>query len=270
MRFARNRIRRDVLPLLERGAPGITRRIAALAAHAASEESAWRDIIEQVSSDVLSARLEGGFALARERLLAYHPHIRARVMRHLVHRLGGRLDRAATRALLAFAATGASGSGIELPGRLRFDRDLDRLLLHRPAASTRVDSSAEIVAPAPGAGTVVAAGARYTVTWALAGGTFEARADGQVARFDPSSLRFPLTMRGWRAGDRIRLVYGSKKLKKLFLERRVSRARRARTPVLTDATGQVVWVVGHAQGAGTEARPDTDSLEVAVVDGDAE
>src|SRR5688572_8979123 len=114
VRYARNRVRRDVLPLLERIAPGITRRIAALASDAAAEEHAWHDVISDVVQDVVIASHDAGFALARDRVLAYHPHVRARVMRHLMRRLGGRANRAATRSLLAFAASGASGSGIVL------------------------------------------------------------------------------------------------------------------------------------------------------------
>jgi tRNA(Ile)-lysidine synthase len=270
VRYARNRIRHDVLPLLERNAPGITRRIAALAADAGAAERASQAVIADVVQDVVIARHDAGFALARDRVLAYHPHVRARVMRHLVQRLGGRPDRAATRSLLAFAASGASGTGIELPGRLRLDRELDQLLLHRPdGAPARPDAPLPIPGTGPGQGELVAGGRRYAVRWGLAS-TQETGAQGAAARFDPSSLRFPLTLRAWRAGDRIRLGYGSKKLKKLFLERRVARARRARTPVLTDEGGQVLWVTGYAQAAGTEAGPGADPFEIVVVDVDTE
>ena len=270
VRYARNRIRRDVLPLLERSAPGIMRRIAALAADAAVEERAWQNAVEEVVRDVVIASHDAGFALARDRVLSYHPHVRARVMRHLMHRLGARPDRAATRSLLAFAASGASGSGIVLPGRLRLDRELDQLVLHRPDGTpARPDASLRIPAPGTGHGGLTAGGQRFEVRWGPAG-TRETDADSRTARFDPSSLRFPLTLRAWRAGDRIRLGYGSKKLKKLFLERRLARARRACTPVLTDADGQVLWVIRHAQAAGTEAGTAPDPFEITVVDVDTE
>ncbi|HUF51198.1 MAG TPA: tRNA lysidine(34) synthetase TilS, partial [Longimicrobiales bacterium] len=283
MRYARNRIRRDVLPALERVAPGSTRRIAQLAADAAREEAAWHHVIESVVRDVVVAPQDTGFTLARERLLAYHPHIRARVMRHLLHGLGGRADRALTRLVLQFITTGSSGSGISLPAGIRLERELDCLRLHRAAAQAMApDRPLVIDAPGAGSGELVTAGRRCAVYWAARTAAAPANAGvapplpatvregdrGETGRFDPSSLRFPLTLRAWRAGDRIRLAYGSKKLKKLFLERRLARARRARTPVLTDEAGRVVWVVGQAQADGT-AWGGGDLFEIRVVDVDA-
>jgi tRNA(Ile)-lysidine synthetase-like protein len=40
------------------------------------------------------------------------------------------------------------------------------------------------------------------------------------------------------------LEYGTKKVKKLLLEARVSARERGRTPLLVDADGAVLWVVG--------------------------
>ena len=59
-------------------------------------------------------------------------------------------------------------------------------------------------------------------------------------------LEFPLTLRAWEPGDKIRLAYGSKKLKKLFGEAKLSVEDRARTPVLVDVSGTVLWVAGFA------------------------
>jgi tRNA(Ile)-lysidine synthase len=74
-------------------------------------------------------------------------------------------------------------------------------------------------------------------------------------------------LRGWLPGDRIRLAYGSKKLKKLFLEQRVGRAARARAAVLCDAGGDVLWVVGVARSCA--ALPVGDQVfTITVLDGE--
>ncbi|MBR9988313.1 MAG: tRNA lysidine(34) synthetase TilS, partial [Gemmatimonadetes bacterium] len=88
------------------------------------------------------------------------------------------------------------------------------------------------------------------------------------ASFDPSLLRFPLVLRGWQAGDRIRFVYGSKKLKRLFQERRVGRGRRASLPVLADSDGAVLWVVGVARSSAAPVDAAGSALEITVMDGD--
>jgi tRNA(Ile)-lysidine synthase len=278
LRYARNRIRHVVLPSLEAVRPGAAARIAHIAGLAAQAESAWHDVVRMAVADVLTDRDVAGFALARDRLLAYHPHVRARVLRLLLHELDSRPDRRALRTAVRFTQAGASGSRVDLAGRVRLEREFDRLLLRRVAAGApamagatadagaeHVEAPLEIRTMETGEGTFVVGGQRYAANWSPAAG---ARCSASTASFDPSSLRFPLELRAWRAGDRMRLAYGTKKLKKLFAEQRVGRAHRARVPVLSDATGAVLWAVGVARGV--EATPRDDAVfTITVSDGES-
>ena len=118
----------------------------------------------------------------------------------------------------------------------------------------------------PGSGSFVAGGHRYRVEWAPSAGA----PGGQTARFDPSSLRFPLELRAWLPGDRIRLDYGSKKLKKLLQERRVGLRRRGTVPVVVDSVGEVLWVPGVARSVLALPPADGSVLEITVRDGDSQ
>ena len=51
-------------------------------------------------------------------------------------------------------------------------------------------------------------------------------------------------MRKWMPGDRVRLSYGSKKLKKIFGEIRVPVDERSKVPVVVDGHDRVLWVPG--------------------------
>jgi tRNA(Ile)-lysidine synthetase-like protein len=55
-------------------------------------------------------------------------------------------------------------------------------------------------------------------------------------------------VRGRQPGDRLRPagLGGSKSLQDLFVDRKVPRGERDRTPVVTGADGRIVWVVGLA------------------------
>lgn len=66
-----------------------------------------------------------------------------------------------------------------------------------------------------------------------------------------STVPTPLTVRGRRPGDRMRPVGlgGSKKLQDLLVDRKVPRRIRDLVPVVTDATGRIVWVAGQAADA---------------------
>jgi len=56
----------------------------------------------------------------------------------------------------------------------------------------------------------------------------------------------PLDVRSWRPGDRFRPLGspGTKKLKDWFIDRGIPRKERKRLPVVTTASGEVVWVPG--------------------------
>jgi len=57
-----------------------------------------------------------------------------------------------------------------------------------------------------------------------------------------------VTVRNRRPGDRIKPIGapGRKKLQDLLVDRKVPRAERDRVPVVVDADGRVIWVVGVA------------------------
>jgi tRNA(Ile)-lysidine synthetase-like protein len=157
---------------------------------------------------------------------------------------------------------------VELAGGVRLERDFDRLLMRLARAAPQpADVVLRIPDAGPGAGTFVAGGQRYAACWAPAGHVVPA---GYAASFDPSSLRFPLELRAWRAGDRMRFAYGSKKLKRLFQERRVGRGRRASVPVLCDDAGAVLWVAGVARSCDAVAASSGPVLQITVADADAE
>jgi tRNA(Ile)-lysidine synthase len=61
-----------------------------------------------------------------------------------------------------------------------------------------------------------------------------------------SDVVLPLSVRSWRAGDRLRPygLNGTKKLQDLFTDRKIRREERLRFPVLVDATERVLAVLG--------------------------
>jgi tRNA(Ile)-lysidine synthase len=266
LRYARNRIRHQVLPALERARPGAARALASVAAEAARAERAWEQVLDTLADDVVIEEDGRGRLLARNRFQAYHPQLRARLLRHLLRRFGTAPGRAGTKAALEFINSGSSGGSVDLAAGIRLERDFDRIRIiagHDAAAGAPgLDEPLEITGPAAGTGRAVVGGRAFQVEWGAASGTV-AR-DGVVLP-DP---RLPLVIRGWRPGDRIRFGYGTKKLKKLLAEARLDRRARARVPVLVDGTGTVLWVVGlaRAEGVGVGGEEVGDGFQIAVRD----
>lgn len=244
LRYARNRIRHRVLPELERARPAAARALAAVAEDARRAEQAWEHVLDALERHVVLARDAGGSTLARDVLLAYHPHLRTRLLRHLLRRYGTAPGRAGTQAALEFITSGPSGGSLNLAGGVVLERDFDRIRIASSGAPDAPDAPLEIPGPAAGVGRAVIGGHIIEVRWgAAAVGT-------ATEGIRLSRPHFPLTVRGWRPGDRIRLEYGMKKLKKLLAEHRLDRRARARVPVLVDHTRAVLWVVGLARAEG--------------------
>ncbi len=68
-----------------------------------------------------------------------------------------------------------------------------------------------------------------------------------VAQLDFDKLKFPLTLRHWRQGDRFRPLgmKGSKLLSDFFVDQKFTDAQKRNVFLLVSAENEVLWVVGH-------------------------
>jgi tRNA(Ile)-lysidine synthase len=175
----------------------------------------------------------------------------------------GQLTAQHLEALLHLAEHGPSGNVLQLPGGVEARRDLDEIVIRGPSAAPGAPSAApaarEFSYPVHlGAGgttvTVPELNCVFRLTvidWAAQRG--ETREVAAV--LDRDRLREPLFLRNWRPGDAFRPAGHQQphKLKRLFLEKRVSRWAREGWPVLTSG-GAIAWVRGFPVAA--EFAPD--------------
>jgi tRNA(Ile)-lysidine synthase len=268
MTIPRNRIRHELLPLLEsRYAPGIVDVLARDASIArADEDHLRREAIDLTDSIVLPGRPDAGAsgetveidAVALERL---HPAIGSRVGLQLLERIapGRFFSFDHVQRLLALAAPGGRAA-VDLPG-CRAERRGDVILLGQPPAGP-FQNSFQVSLSIPGevvvAGWAVSAVPCDDESWLTrqpAPGTVTSasprisaleRTDGLAATVQGMTL--PLTVRSRQRGDRVKpLGMGgrSKKLQDLLVDRKIARERRDRLPLVVDARDRIVWVVGH-------------------------
>ncbi|MEX2582055.1 MAG: tRNA lysidine(34) synthetase TilS [Gemmatimonadota bacterium] len=267
---ARNRIRKALLPEIERTvAPSARRNLVSLAELAVESEAGWRSVAREGERAVLRHE-EDTVVVAREVLRGYHPAVRTRILRSALRRFGTVPDRIGTRSALTFITDAPSGREFQLPGGLRIRTEFDLARIERvvelpedrPLVIERqaLDRESE--------GQMRIGGRSYTVTLRPISGSEVPRepSGAWVARLPVASLHFPLTLRGRRPGDRISTSGGTKPLKKLMLERRVPLAERDRRPVLEDSTGEVLWVAGVAAGPAPRGSPGELLLHLAIHD----
>ena len=233
----RNVIRNDILPLAEaKVAPSARRALHRLGTLAAEEERLWRTLVPTLLGGLDVEREDGAISFARDPFLVYDPIVQTRLLRTLAKERGAALDAAGTRAALEFTRAGASGGALSLPGGVILSRSFGRVVIARDTGR-RESRSVTVDAPGDGAASGLLEGRPFTARWSTGG---PVGGEG----FSVSALRFPIIFRGWRPGDRIRLSYGAKKLKKLFGEARVPRESRGRMPIVVDAADHVLWVPG--------------------------
>ena len=238
--FARNVIRNEILPHLEaKVAPGIRSSLVRLARISQKEENAWQSILTKILNDFVLESSDTRIVVDRTSWLEYDSEVQARVLRALLARLGIRLDEAGTSAAVEFTRIGNSGKEHWITGLFRLSRAFDHLVFE--LISDRDDDCIlEVREPGHGQGCLVIGGRNWSASWSLT----DALEGKWVESFALADLDFPVRMRKWIPGDRVRLSYGSKKLKKIFGETRVPVDERSKVPVVVDGHDRVLWVPG--------------------------
>jgi tRNA(Ile)-lysidine synthase len=237
----RNRLRHEIIPRLEAGpAPRIREALGRLARLARENEAAWESLLPYLLEGVLKEEAGSAFVV-RSGFLTYHPAVQARLLREVLGGHGVELDEAGTRVLLEFAGAAESGRSVNLPGGGSLVREYDRLIFKGSAGGVS-DESLAIPGPGNGSGRISLGGREFRLGWGMGFGEgFQEFLEAPIA-----ALEFPLTVRGWEAGDRIQFGFGTQKLKKVFSEAKVPLSERRRIPVVCDAEGRVIWAAGYA------------------------
>jgi tRNA(Ile)-lysidine synthase len=152
--------------------------------------------------------------------------------------------------LLEFARSAPSGSAVSFPGQRAVRAGgFVELGPDPPGAAGAGPNSFRFPLSIPGE--VVLAAQGWAVSAGL-GGQPGALAPGDLAvRVLASAVQAPLVVRSRLPGDRVRpagMGGRRKKLQDLFVDRKVPRGMRDTVPLVVDAGGRIVWVVGEAVG----------------------
>ena len=254
-RYARNRIRAEVLPVLHELNPATERNIAETRAELAEEA----ELLDRVVLEELAAAGAGAAAVSIDAgaLAGFEPALRRLALRALAERAAGRpvaLDRRRAAQIAGLAAD-PEGGEIELGGGLTAICE---------SGTVRFGASEAEAAPEPAA---LGLPGRARV------GRWEVRAElhpspvepagPELATLDASALGGRLEVRTWREGDRIRPLgmQGTKSLQDLFVDRGVPRSMRREVPLVT-VDGEVAWVAGVAVSEDFRLEPDTEQVAV--------
>jgi tRNA(Ile)-lysidine synthase len=256
--FTRNRIRHELLPLLEGWNPRLRDHLAQMAELARDEEAWWAAEVERLAPQIIlrGRPVRGGgraageaFAIETMRLAELAPALQRRILRLAAARLGGSLDFESTESLRKLALAGRAGQKCELAQGLRGERTHRELQL---TVGSRADSTGDgaVKFEIPGEIEAPAWGIRLWVAFPAGGGP-EGNETARTA-----------VLRAWKPGDRVRLRHsgGPRKVKEVLERLRVFGSARTNWPVL-ELDGRVIWM----QGVELEPEPGID-VRVSVLD----
>ncbi|MGA9631794.1 MAG: tRNA lysidine(34) synthetase TilS, partial [Candidatus Acidiferrales bacterium] len=195
-----------------------------------------------------------------------------RLIRRLYQRVSGSAQGPTAERVeqvIRLAAESTSGRRVELPGGVYVERSFDELIfwcagnraLRDETAGTSHTYQYSVTLPKRGATTVSVPELKRcfhlkVIDWPHA----ERDTKAECVALDADLLRPPLILRNWRPGDAYRPRGGrqARKLKRMFLAKRIPIRERAGWPVL-EGGGRIVWVRGMpaadecCAGAGTSA-----------------
>jgi tRNA(Ile)-lysidine synthase len=251
--FTRNRIRHELLPLLEAWNPRLREHLTQMATLARDEEAWWQAELARLAPQILlpglpvrgggrSATTGPSLAIDVTRFAALPPAIQRRLLRHAAAQLGAAPDFPATEALLLMALSGQAGQKLELAQGLHAERT------HRELRLAAGPVSPDAAGPLP----------EYTATVPA---DIDAPAFGLHLRIQAAAATVPtakislqgqgnataqtVTLRNWKPGDRVTLRHssGSRKVKEVLERLRVTGTARSLWPVL-ELDGRIVWMKG--------------------------
>jgi tRNA(Ile)-lysidine synthase len=256
-RFIRNRLRHEVMPAFERAFPGARLALA----RSASVTRTDADFLDGLALEAL-----GGMSRDVEGRLAIDAASLRRLPRALARRVGREALLRASRGRfvgvkhadrLLDLVDGLHAGPLSLPGLQAELVGADLVLIARHGRSAALDDAS--VSPS---------GNSFRAALSIPGEA--SLGDGRVvssdflphrpsraeliAGADPTTAvvdvgeRSSLALRYRRAGDRFRPLGlgGHKTLQDFFVDRKVPRGERGRTPLVVDRDDRIVWVAGHA------------------------
>jgi tRNA(Ile)-lysidine synthase len=244
--YLRNRMRLDLLPILQQYNPRVSRRFIELADMLRADN----EVLERQTDVLVEQAVHWGSA---ERVrVQLHPYcvapvaIQRRLLRRLVNKLHTAPDTTSfqhVEGLRRFIIEGAVGKRFSLPGRLLAEHCRDSILLW--SARKLLATPRPMLLPVPGEAKFPELDLRL-VTDVIDYNPRLLEMETKGVYIDLERLRLPLQARFPQPGDRFYPLGapGRKKLQDFFTDRKIPRAERPFVPLVVSGT-DVVWVVGY-------------------------
>jgi tRNA(Ile)-lysidine synthase len=244
--YLRNRIRLELMPSLLTYQPRLIEHLHDLAFLSREENRYMEQEAEKCLQEMLMRSSEQAFDISLDAFQGLPSPLQYRVLRGAIRRAKGnlrRVDLGHIRAIIELVKNRKPQAAINLPDHVVVKKIYDKLRF----SSAEEIRTADFSYPIEGTGSVHLQELNLTLTCEEIprdGFTRHSRSDWKCF-LDLEALRWPLRVRNFRAGDKFMPlgVNGFKKLKEVFIDKRVPSEERKKTPIL-ESSGDIVWVCG--------------------------
>lgn len=262
--FLRNRIRRELIPLLETYNPAIRTSINATAGIIAADDELLHNQALEAYGRICSASASS-VQCRIDDLISQHPSLARRIVRLMYREINGscnNLTKLHCLDCLSLCNSEAANASIALPNGIVARKEYDRLLVSKSSSDHGEFREATIAAPG---------------VWPLWDNLQLAIAETDLA-YEASSKNtiiipscaapFPWSVRTFQAGDRMQPcgMTGHKKIKDLFMDLKIPRQERSRIPLFF-AQGELFWVAGIRISTSVSADSSTSQRLIITITG---
>ncbi len=261
--FARNRIRHELLPMLQREwNPAVAEMLAQTADWALEEESYWQAEIDRLAAKYLTVKPP--IVLLRADQLTGLPSAAARrLLRRAIETVKGDLraiDFGHVAAVLDLASRPEGDGRLQVPG-VDVYRSFEWLRLARPGLDNLENRNFRLPVTVPGRVPLPGGGAAVLLELIEnkpVTELSESRYNRSVYYLDWDRISGALEVRNWRPGDQYKPVEhsGEIKIKLLFQQARIPLWERRSWPVITSGE-KIVWARQFGPAAELAANPES-------------
>jgi tRNA(Ile)-lysidine synthase len=259
LRYARNRIRLELIPYLEKGFNPKLAPIIAREAFLVRETWSFIESLAVEAYQNLHCRIDDGILLKVDKLLKLHPALQKQVLRQALKACLGSLRGIASvhiQNILSLCATGRSGDQIRIPHGSIVVRQFDslRIMVQPSPENPSYSYQLEI----PGQCRVPEIGAAFRCTTCSAPNLkMMGEKCSTQAYLEPSRLPQSLLIRSRISGDRYGGL-GHRKVKKMLIDHKIPQLQRPTLPMIV-AGNDVIWIPGFKPARNYEAIPESPS-----------
>jgi tRNA(Ile)-lysidine synthase len=257
-KYLRNRIRHELLPLLQQYNPRIRQVLVQMADLFRGEEEFWETHLSEKLAGAVRSRRKETLVLDVPALLSHPLPIRLRCLRKAIEETQGHLRGISLPhiwALNSLLEASDPNRTLKLPRGLTVTRAYQALHLSRSR-----EEAVPFEHPVPGPGYVEIPEIGRAMRFETQSRKGRTRFDESplVALLDFDDLEFPLTVRSFQPGDRFQPLgmEGEKKIKDLFIDCKVPALQRKRIPILCRGD-RILWVGGVRIDHRARLKPET-------------